>query len=182
MLTILVFLTACFGMERDNEFYEIGEYGADQTGDTYDGYEEKELTIAQSAPPNYYTEIGFVKVSVGQGCDARGVRGTHPMAIKELKKQADKYGADYAQIVRVIKPHSKPGCFVNTYVMRAKLFRDDEETLQAQRRRARADLPQETSQKSPSEKLRELKALLDEGIISQADYEKKKNKILAEGY
>lgn len=182
LLCISIFLTACFGFEKDNEFYEIGEYGADETGTSYDGYEKKELTIAQSQPPAHFTEIGMIRVRVGKGCDGKGYMGTYPLAIKELKKQADRNDADYAQIIRIIEPQQKPGCYDMSYTMRAKLFRNDEGTLRAQQRRAQANLPPATPQKSPTDKLRELKSLLDDGIISQSDYDEQKQKILSQGY
>lgn len=132
------------------------------------------VKVGKSDPTDNYTEIGPITATDGRGCGAYGYRGSYDRAVVELKNKASLQGGDYVQIFTLTEPHFRPGCFDNVYKINGTLFEKTSENP--------SSVPiVEAKQMTLSEELRDLKALLDDGIISEKEFQDQKTKILNEG-
>lgn len=132
------------------------------------------VKVAKADPANNYKELGPISASDGDGCGGFGFQGTYERAVILLKNKAYEMGGDFVQIYSMVEPHLVPGCFVNQYTINGTLFKktaDNPSSLQVI----------DSTPKKGSDKLRELKKLLDEKIITQDEYDSQKKKILEVG-
>ncbi|WP_444922854.1 hypothetical protein ACJJH9_11690 [Microbulbifer sp. DLAB2-AF] len=136
--------------------------------------EGKVVKVGKADPADNYSEIGTITATDGKGCGGFGFKGTYERAIIALKNKASELGGDYVQIYTAIEPHFTPSCYVNTYKINGMLFKKTSENP--------TPVPiVEANVASSAEKLRELKALLDEGIITKKEFGEQKRKILSRG-
>jgi len=132
------------------------------------------VKVAKSDPPDNYSEIGPITAIDGKGCGGFGYRGTYDRAVIRLKNKTYEMGGDYVQVFSLTEPHFRPGCFDNSYKINGTAFKKTGN--------APSPLPiTDTSKKSGADKLRELKKLLDENIITEQEYEAQKARILKDG-
>lgn len=132
------------------------------------------VKVGKSDPRDNYSEIGPITASDGASCGGYGYRGTYNRAVTNLKNKAAMIGGDYVQIFSLTEPHSQGGCFNNLYKISGTLFK----------KTAKSPTPlsiKQTNENSSFNKLRELKKLLDEGIINQNEYSDQKEIILNSG-
>jgi hypothetical protein len=134
----------------------------------------KKVKVGKSDPADNYSELGPVTAVNGSGCGAFGSRGTYDGAVATLKNKGANMGGDYIQIFTLTEPHFRPGCFDNEYKISGTLFHRTSELPSPIR-------TQEQTQKSNIEKLRGLKSLFDDGIITQEEFNTQKKKLLDEG-
>jgi hypothetical protein len=71
------------------------------------------VRIGTPSPGVGATDLGMVKGSDGQGCGLFGTTGTQERAYTSLKNNAMAMGADYVQILTVIKPFQDGQCWHN---------------------------------------------------------------------
>ena len=91
-----------------------------------------------------------------------------------MKNLAAQRGGHYVQIFTLKEPHSSPGCYVNEYVISGTLFKKTSNKP--------SPIPMVLEKNLTAiEKLRQLKSLLDENIITKEEFEKQKSAILAHG-
>ncbi len=129
------------------------------------------VKVGKSDPTDNYSELGPITAIDGSGCGGFGYRGTYDRAVVVLKNKAAALGGDYVQIFTLTEPHFRPGCFDNVYKINGTLFKKTSESP--------SPVPiVETKKRSLAEKLRELKALLEEGIITEKEFQEQKSKIL----
>ncbi len=132
------------------------------------------VKVGKSDPADNYSEIGPITASDGKGCGLYGYRGTYNRAVVNLKNRAYQSGGDYVQIFTMKEPHSRGGCFDNTYTISGSLFKKTSESP--------SPIPIiEKSDRSNADKLRELKSLLDEEIITKDEFYAQKKRILESG-
>lgn len=132
------------------------------------------VKIAKSDPADNYKEIGPITASDGSGCGGFGYRGTYDRVVTNLKNMAYQLGGDFVQIFTMTEPHLRGGCFDNTYTISGTLFKKTSDSPSL--------LPIiEKSSKSNGDKLRELKSLLDGGVITADEFNSQKRKILESG-
>tara|TARA_B100000745_G_scaffold295830_1_gene240407 strand:- start:443 stop:952 length:510 start_codon:yes stop_codon:yes gene_type:complete len=138
------------------------------------------VKVAKSDPPDNYLELGPVTAIDGKGCGAYGYRGTYDRTVVRLKNKTHGMNGDYVQIFSITEPHFRPGCFDNMYKINGTAFAkvSDQPSPVVIVDKSRAPTPASTSNAG---KLRELKALLDEGVITQQEFDEQKAKILTEG-
>lgn len=134
----------------------------------------KTIKIAKADPADNYTEIGPITASDGSGCGLFGSRGSYDGAIMAIKNAAYEQGGDYVQIVTLTEPHIRGGCMDNAYVISGTLFKKTSASPSPISISA-------TPPKSGIEKLKELKSLLDGGVITQQEFDEQKHKILESG-
>lgn len=132
------------------------------------------VKVGKSDPTDNYTEIGPVTAIDGKGCGGFGYKGTYDRAVIQLKNKTYEIGGDYVQIFTIREPYPSPGCFVNEYKINGTAFKKTSNSP--------SPVPiKDASKKSGAQKLRELKKLLDEKIITQQEYDSQKVKILKDG-
>ncbi len=132
------------------------------------------VKVAKSDPAGNYKELGPISASDGDGCGGFGYQGSYERAVILLKNRAYEMGGDFVQIYSMIEPHLLPGCFVNQYTINGTLFKktnDNPPPLQVV----------DGSPQKGFDKLRELKKLLDDKIITQDEFDLQKKKILEAG-
>jgi len=142
------------------------------------------VIVKDVKPSNDYDMITSISASNGRGCRDFGYLGTQEEALKDLKNKTNDLRGDYAQIVKVTKPHLDGGCYVNEYEIMAIIYRKgDPKPVQV------APPVQQTQVVAPqsdeevfTKKMRELKALLDDGVLSQKEYDAQKAKLLDQGF
>ena len=152
---------------------------------SYSG-DEKYVSINDRAPGEGYEEIAQISARDGlsRKCGAFTNRfrktpqpGTYEKALDNLKKQARIYDADYVQITQRIPPKwVSPNCFNSTYQLYGTAFKKIDGY---QKKEARNMV---NSKRTPADKLRELKKLQDEGVITEKEFNQQKKKILNEAY
>jgi len=135
--------------------------------------EAKQITVTNEKPKGNYELIAPVTVSHGRGCRDFGYLGSKEDAIKELKNKTSELRGDYAQITKVTQPHLDGGCFDNRYQITALVYRKSNHTQNT------ASLGNE---ERFTKKMRELKSLYDDGILTKAEYESQKAKLLKKGF
>jgi hypothetical protein len=132
------------------------------------------IKVGKSDPDNNFDMIRAVTVYDGEGCGGFGYRGTYERAVTELRNQVFIMGGEYAQIISIREPHLRGGCFDNVYSITANVYMKASE-LEA------VNVKVEVQEESFANKLRELKKLLDEGLLSKDEYEKQKAALLQKG-
>jgi hypothetical protein len=155
------------------------------------------VRVAGSIPPFDYEEIGVVFASDGSGCGAMGARGNYPNAEARLKNKAFAMGAGYVKIQSVTEPHAGDGCFYNELKIYGNAYKKRAHELPAPLLVMPEKLPNSAGDAAPPEKtsddgaeedfdvvkkLRELKTLRDEKIITEEEYQKLKTGVLEEAY
>lgn len=135
----------------------------------------KHVKVGKSDPTDNFESIGSVTGIDGKSCGKFGYEGTYDRAIKILKNEAANMGGDYVQIFTITEPHiSHEMCFDNQYKITGMVFKK------------RTDTPapiavNDVSKTAGIERLRALKLLLDDGIISQDEFDEQKSRILKKG-
>jgi uncharacterized protein DUF4156/putative oligomerization/nucleic acid binding protein len=133
------------------------------------------VLVAKSDPGDNYEMLGPVSGVNGEGCGAFGYKGSFERATTKLRNRTYDMGGNYAQIILVTEPHLTGDCYNNQYVIRATAYKKV-------RNEPSPILIRETSEENLTKKLRELKKLLDDGILSRDEYEKQKTKLLEKGF
>lgn len=137
--------------------------------------EAQKVTVAKSDPSDNYEIVGPVSGFDGKGCGAYGYRGSYERATTNLRNRTSKMGGDYAQLVSMTEPHLRGDCFDNQFVIRATAYKKV--------RNQPSPTPiVETGDETFTKKLRELKALLDDGILTHEEYSTQKSKLLEKGF
>jgi len=133
------------------------------------------VIVKDVKPSNQYEVIAPVSVSHGTGCRDFGYLGTKEDAMKELKNKTVELHGDYAQITTVTTPHLDGGCFKNEYTIMALVYRKaPTRTIQSK--------VVNTDEEVFTKKMRELKSLLDDGVLSADEYKQQKSKLLNQGF
>lgn len=132
------------------------------------------VKVGKSDPADNYSEIGPITASDGSGCGAYGYRGTYDRVVVILKNMAYQLGGDYVQIFTMTEPHLRGGCFDNAYTISGTLFKKTSDSP--------SPLPiVQKSSKSGADKLKELKLLMDDGVITKEEFDAQKRRILESG-
>lgn len=131
-----------------------------------------DVTVEKSKPDSSYAVIGPVSVSNGKGCRDFGWLGSYDGAVTTLQNKVKELNGDYAQITAVTEPHLDGGCFDNKYTLLALAYK----------KMSKEEALKKSDEENFTKKLRELKALLDDGILSQKEYEQQKAKLLDIGF
>ena len=134
----------------------------------------QQVKVGKSDPTDNYSDMGSITAVDGSGCGAIGYKGTYDRAVILLKNKASLKGGDYVQIYTLTEPHFRPGCFDNEYKINGTLFKKMSESPSPV-------AIVEVDNTSDIKKLRDLKLLLDEGIITDGEFEDQKKKILSDG-
>lgn len=131
------------------------------------------VKVAKSDPPDNYQEVGPISAYDGRGCGAFGYKGTYERTVISMKNLAYSMGGDYIQIFTITEPHLRGDCFDNVYKLSGTVYKKIRE------------FPSPTPiRNSPAEneilleKLRLLKQLRDEGLITEKQYEEKQQQLL----
>ena len=133
------------------------------------------IIVKDIKPTGAYEVIAPVSVSNGKGCRDFGYLGTREEAMKELKNKTKEINGEYAQITAVTKPHLDGGCFKNEYTIMALVYKKG--TPKA------VQLPEINSEEEVfTKKLRELKSMLSDGVLTQTEYDAQKAKLLDQGF
>jgi hypothetical protein len=133
------------------------------------------VKVAKADPPNNYEDIGPVSGFDGEGCGGFGYIGTYERATIDIKNKTYSMGGDYVQIFTITEPHSEYNCFDNVYKLSGTAYKKIRE------------LPSPTPiiiNRTPTddalEKLRTLKQMRDEGLITEQEYQEKREYIMKE--
>jgi len=133
------------------------------------------VLVAKSDPGDNYEIIGPVSGFDGKGCGLYGYMGSYERAITNLRNRTYEMGGDYAQIITLTEPHLRGDCFDNQYAIRATAYKKV--------RKQPSPTPiVNAGEETLTKKLRELKKLLDDGILSKEEYENQKTKLLEKGF
>lgn len=135
----------------------------------------RNVPVAKSDPGDNYEIIGPVSGSDGKGCGSFGYLGSYERAVTSLRNNTYNMDGDYAQIISLAEPHMNGDCFDNQIIIRATAYKK----VRSQ------PSPASTAgagEEKLTKKLRELKKLLDDGILSKAEYEKQKSMLLEKGF
>jgi hypothetical protein len=81
------------------------------------------LRIGKNDPEPGMREIGQIEAVNGTGCGAFGAKGTYEGAMNDLKNRGAAMNADYVQIFTVTEPHGEPGCYQDSFLIRATAFK-----------------------------------------------------------
>lgn len=135
----------------------------------------EKVQVAKSDPSDNYEIISAVTGTDGDGCGGFGYTGTYERAIINLRNVVFIAGGDYAQIYSITEPHSEPNCYDNQYVIHATAYKKV-------RSQPSATPIIDTGEEDLTKKLRELKKLLDEGVINREEFEDQKRKLLERGF
>lgn len=133
------------------------------------------IEVSEQPPGDDYQALGPVWGSDGERCGIFGSEGTFERAEVSLKNWTLRAGGDYAHITSKVEPHQNGNCFENEYKLDATAYK-----------RIR-DIPAyapvvNTEEEDLTKKLRELKALLDDDILTQAEFDEQKAKLLENGF
>lgn len=137
--------------------------------------EASNVLVAKANPGDNYEIIGPVSGFDGEGCGGFGYKGSYERATTTLMNRTYEMGGNYAQIISMTEPYLSGDCFVNKYVIRAtayKKVRNQPSPIQII----------DAGEENLTKKLRELKKLLDDGILSKEEYEKQKSRLLDKGF
>lgn len=133
------------------------------------------VLVAKSDPGDNYEIIGPVSGSDGEGCGGFGYMGTYERSITDLRNKIYQMGGNYAQIISLTEPYLRGNCFDNEYAIRATAYKRVQNQL--------SPIPiAEAKEEKLTKKLRELKKLLDEGVLTKKEYESQKSKLLEKGF
>lgn len=133
------------------------------------------VQVAKSDPGDNYEIVGPVSGSDGKGCGGYGYLGTYERATTDLRNRTYDMGGDYAQIISLTEPHLRGGCFDNEFAIRATAYKKI--------RNQPSPIPiLSTGEESLTKKLRELKKLRDDGVLTKEEYETLKSRVLEKGF
>ena len=135
----------------------------------------QDVIVSKEKPKEVYELVAPVTVSHGRGCRDFGYLGDEKSAIKELKNKTLELQGDYVQITTINKPHLDGGCYVNKYEIMALVYRKSN----AKKAQASAINSQE---EIFTKKMRELKSLYDDNVLSKDEYNLQKAKLLKQGF
>ena len=133
------------------------------------------VLVAKSDPGDNYEIIGPVSGFDGKECGGFGYMGSYERATTSLRNRTYNMGGNYAQIISLTEPHLRGDCFDNEYVIRATAFKKV-------RNQPSPTSFVEVGEEKLTKILRELKKLLDDGILSKEEFEKQKTKLLEKGF
>jgi len=133
------------------------------------------VSVEKDFPGENYKVIGPVSGMDGSQCGLRGYRGSYEGALTSLKNKTYEMGGDYAQITTLSEPHWVGDCFNNEYVIIATAYKKV-------RDKPSPTPGAESGEEKLTKQLRELKKLLDEGILSKEEYEEQKARLLKKGF
>ena len=133
-----------------------------------------DIQVGKSDPASNFRMIGPLTVYDGEGCGGFGYRGSYERAVTYLRNQVSYMGGNYAQIVSIQEPHLRGQCFDNVYSISANVYK-----MTMEQPSIKVEI--ESTESSFSNKLRELKKLFDEGLLSKDEYEKQKTALLQKG-
>lgn len=133
------------------------------------------VLVAKADPGDNYEIIGPVSGIDGQGCGGFGFVGSYERATTSLRNKTYDMGGNYAQIISMTEPHLSSDCFDDRYTIRATAFK--------KLRNKPSPTPiEEVGEEKLTKKLRELKKLQDDGVLSKDEYENQKAKLLEKGF
>ena len=133
------------------------------------------VLVAKSDPGDNYEIIGPVSGSDGKDCGGFGYMGTYERATTSLRNRTYNMGGNYAQIISMTEPRLRGDCFDNEYAIRATAYKKV--------RNQPSPTPiVEVGEEKLTKILRELKKLLDDGVLSKEEYEDQKIKLLEKGF
>ena len=133
------------------------------------------VQVAKSDPGDNFEMIGPVSGLDGERCGGFGYRGSYERATTSLRNNTYNMGGNYAQIISLTEPHLIGSCFDNVFAIRATAYKKV-------RNQPSATPIVEVGEEKMTKKLRELKKLLDDGVLSKEEYEKQKSKLLDKGF
>lgn len=140
-----------------------------------------EIKVDKAKPSNNYEVIGAVTGIDGRGCGSFGYEGSYDRALIDLQNKINTLHGEYGQITTVVKPHLDDGggCFKNEFEIRAVAYK----------KAANKPKPEKvivhvvnTKEEVFTKKMRELKSLLDDKVLTQEEYAKQKAKLLEQGF
>jgi hypothetical protein len=82
-----------------------------------------DVRTGKADPPERFIEIGPIEAVHGSGCGRFGKLGTYEGAYNMLRNKAAQIGATYVRIDTITEPHSEPGCYDDTFVIRGTAYR-----------------------------------------------------------
>lgn len=142
------------------------------------------VTISRAAPTSNYEFVNAIDSTDGNGCGGFGYLGTYERAIVGVRNKAATIGADYVQVETVQIPHRRatgnpqmPVCFDNEYVVKGLAYKKTGE-YEANVMVTHTSPNEQVNTESIAKKLRDLKSLMDDNIITQEEFETQKTKIL----
>lgn len=131
-----------------------------------------QVQVDEADPGEDYGMIDKISGTDGAFCGNIGYEGTAERALIKLQNRTYEIGGDYAKVTKVTKPHQRGDCFDNLYRIEAIAYK----------RIHNIPVPAgAVDEESPATRLRDLKALLDDGILTQAEYEEQKARLLDKG-
>lgn len=141
------------------------------------------VQVSKTEPGEGYKIVGLITAIDGKGCGDFGIEGNRENAITIIKNDAHALGGDYAQLLNVTEPHVSGGCYDNKYIINATAFKktDGTETAAQVEDAPTTTQPTGTEAEDFTKKLRELKALRDDGILSEQEYQQQKQRLLEKG-
>lgn len=135
----------------------------------------EKVRIAKSDPLDNFEPIGPVSGINGNGCGLFGYIGTYDRAILDLQNKTYAMGGSYAQIFTITEPHLRGDCFDNVYKINATAYK------KVRSEPSPIPIVEKTNEEEFTKKIRELKKLLDEEIITKEEFESQKKKLLDKG-
>ncbi len=133
------------------------------------------VLVTKSDPGDNYEIIGPVSGFDGKGCGGFGYMGSYERATTSLRNRTNKMGGNYAQLISMTEPHLRGDCFYNVFIIRATAYKKV-------RNKPSPISIEESGEGKLTKKLRELKALLDDGVLTQEEYGQQKSKLLDKGF
>lgn len=143
------------------------------------------VIVAKADPGDYYEIIGPVSGVDGKGCGAFGYRGTFERAIDILRNNTAVRGGDYAQIITLTEPHLRGDCYDNQYAISANAYKKVRTQTPSTQTLVTPPAPTQginSGEEGMTKKLRELKKLKDDGILTQEEFDKQKSRVLEKGF
>ncbi len=134
------------------------------------------VLVAKADPGDNYETLGPVSGLDGFGCGMlTGYFGTYERATTLLQNKVHAMGGTYAQIITLTEPHLRGECFDNTFSIRATAYKQVRE-------RPSPTAIIDAGEERLTKKLRELKKLFDDGILTSTEYGSQKERVLEKGF